>query len=777
MKISCNILKKHIENSNDIDWQKIWEIFTIRTAEVEGIEIKGNDIQGVVVAEIIECQPHPKKEKYHILKVNTGKEVVDILCGAPNVRQGLKVPLVKVGGKIAGFEIAEKEIAGVLSQGMLCSENELGISDNHEGIFELPNDYEIGKDIKEYLPEIEDIIVEIDNKSLTNRPDLWGHYGIAREVAAITNHSLKDLDQFDIPKDKHDLDIKVKSELCLRYTGLKISNIQKKKTPNDIKIALYYTGMRSISLIVDLTNYVMIVLGQPMHAFDARKVKSIEVDCANNGDKFITLDGVERILTPENLMIKNNEEYFAIAGVMGGLHSEILEDTNSIILESATFDATSIRKTATQLGLRTEASARYEKSLDPNTTLLATRYFVKLLSDNDTGITFESNLTDVYLCPQLELSIKLTKDKVNKYMGQEVDPELVKKILESLSFKVKINKDNYTVTVPTYRATKDVTLEVDLIEELARMVGYENFAIVPLKLDLTFKQYESIFEQEYEAKRLLATKFGLNEVHSYLWYKTSFLNSLDIHRKNTILVNKTEDNIIRCELAIHLLEMAQNNLKYLPKVGIFEIGTTIVDNSNKKELGILLCDDDKKAEELYYQAKRIIQTLFKTAKNLKVDYQKAKASDLFEEGYSYAINCNNKNIGEINIVKSRIAKAVNRKKVFVIIKIDFDEFVNLEKQTNLYQTISKYPQVSLDYTIIAGKENKYSNIESVIKEFSSPIIKSFDLTDVYEDDYEKKYTIRYSIGSDEKTLAQEELMDFKEKFINHIKSNGFGIAE
>ena len=282
MLISCNKLKQHIQNSEDIDWLNIWDKFTIRTAEVEGVTVKGDKFDGVVVAEIKECKEHPDSDHMHILKVDCGeKDLIEVVCGAINVRVGLKTAYIKVGGHIDGMEITSRPLRGVMSNGMCCSVRELGIGDDHDGIIELPDDAPIGMDLKEYLP-INDIVVEIDNKSLTNRPDLWGHYGIAREIAAISNHELIPLEIEEVKNNLKDLDVKINNtELCNRYCGIKIDNITNNKTPLDMQIFLYYVGMRSISLLVDLTNYLMLELGQPMHAFDSRVVKNIEVGLAH----------------------------------------------------------------------------------------------------------------------------------------------------------------------------------------------------------------------------------------------------------------------------------------------------------------------------------------------------------------------------------------------------------------------------------------------------------------------------------------------------------------
>lgn len=778
MKISCNILKKHIKNSDDIDWLKVWDKFTIRTAEVEGIEIKGQNIDGVVVGQITKCEKHPESRKLHILTVDIGKEQLTVLCGAPNVALNQKVALIKVGGHIGDITITKKEIAGIESCGMCCAEDELGLSDDHQGIMILPDSWEIGKDLKYYIPEMDDIIVEIDNKSLTNRPDLWGHYGIAREIAAITKHELIPLELTKVNNNKQDLSISIKdSQKCYRYSGIKIGNIENNQTPLWMKIFLYYAGMRSISLIVDLTNYLMLELGQPMHAFDARVVKNIEVGCAKDNDTFKTLDGVERKLTKDNLMIKNGNEYFGIAGVMGGLDSEILPDTKDLVLESANFEASNIRKTATALGLRTEASARYEKSLDPNLTITAIERFINLLQKENPNLEIFSNLTDIYPNPLKPIKIKLYKQTINKYMDNPISDETIEEILKSLQFKVVAKKEYYEVEVPTFRATKDVSIEADLIEEIARMYGYENFVTEPLKLDLTFKEHENIYDNEYEVKRYLATKYNLNEVHSYIWYKSSLLKELNINKENVKLIAKSEDNILRDDLALSLLEMAKNNFKYQNSINIFEIGTEIKNNEDCRSLSIILGNEESQVELMYNKAKEIVYSLLKDLKNHEVTFTKSESYEYYISDYSLDINVSNNSIGQINIVHPKVVNQLSKKKAIVTINIDFKKYLAIPTNVIEYQEISKYPEVQLDYTIITGKENKYSELFTIINEFKSIIIKNYQLIDIYEDNYEKKYNIRYTIGANDRTLSQEDLADFKEKFIKHIKKNGFEIIE
>lgn len=775
MLISCNKLKTYIKDSEKIDWLKVWDKFTIRTAEVENVKEVGDKFDGVVIAQIVECIPHPDSDHMHILKVNYGaSEPIQVVCGAYNVRVGLKTAYIKVGGHIDGIEIKAKPLRGILSNGMCCSMRELGIGDDHDGIIELPDDVVVGTDIKDYLP-VKDIIVEIDNKSLTNRPDLWGHYGIAREIATITHTEMLPLEMEEIKNDKEDLDIKINNpELCYRYTGLKIDNIKNNKSPLELQIFLYYTGMRSISLIVDLTNYLMLELGQPMHAFDSRVVKNIEVGLANNKDLFTTLDGVERKLSSENLMIKNNNEYFAIAGVMGGKNSEILSDTTSIFLESATFNAGSVRKTANFLGLRTDASARYEKSLDPNMTDKAIKRLVYLLRKEKPDIQIASNLTDVYPNVLNEVNITLHKDLLSKYMGTTLSDESVINTLESLGFKVENTDYSYEVVVPTFRHSKDINIEEDLIEEIARIYGLENFTPKPLKLDLTITEHEKTFNEEYEVKSLLATKYDMNEVNSYIWYDTNTLQTLGIKKDGVKLLGKSDNNILRDDLSFSLLNIVEENFKNFSEFSIFEIGTIIESNQNKRVLSIILCGKEKELEQLYNKAKTVTGYIFKALKHKEITLSNnVNEKEYYDKNLGKIINVDDIKIGTINVLDKIYTNKLSKKKAIVCTDIDFDKYAKLEKDIILEKVVSKYPSVELDYTIIMPTDKKYEDLKEVLKEFKSKLIERNELVSIYEN----KYTIKYVLGSPYKTLEQKDLQTFKERFIAHLKENGYSINE
>ena len=408
---------KDFVDLDGFDTEELIQRFTLSTAEVEGIEYKGRDVNGVVVGEIIQCEDHPDSDHLHVLKVDAGSEVFDVVCGAPNARAGIKTAFAKVGGNVCGMKIKPAKLRGVTSNGMCCSAKEIGISDDHSGIMELDASLPNGTDIKEIYP-IDDVVFEVDNKSLTNRPDLWGHYGIAREFAALVDRPLKPLPLAENPyTGDATVDVAIKDEdKCYRYSAVRVENITEHVSSNVMQVRLYYCGTRAINLLADITNYIMLELGQPMHAFNGDKVDRIVVSTPDEPIKFTTLDGNEHDITTDTLMIYNDKTPVGIAGIMGGLDSEITDDTNSLVLESANFDAVSIRKSASRMALRTDASARYEKTLDPEMTMLAVKRFLKLLFEVDGGCRCVSKITDIYVKKYPVITIPFNKQFVDRYL-------------------------------------------------------------------------------------------------------------------------------------------------------------------------------------------------------------------------------------------------------------------------------------------------------------------------------------------------------------------------
>ena len=615
MYISMNWINDFVDLKG-INLEELINRFTLSVAEVEGIIKYGENIKNVITAKIIDIEKIATSDKLRKVKIDNGKEIVTCVCGAKNIKIGDIVPFAQIGSIVNGIEIKQVEMAGETSNGMCLSEKELGISEDHSGVMVFDNDTKLGMNVKEIL-DIDDTVFEIDNKSLTNRPDLWGHYGIAREIATLTGRKLKNIDIENLEEYNNLKEVGVEvedKEKCYRYTAIHVENITAKKLDINKRIRLYYCGMRSINLLVDLTNYIMLELGQPMHAFDKKLVNNIKVKSIENEIEFKTLDDVARKIDKGTLMICNNDDPIAIAGIMGGANSEIKDETNSLVLESANFDSVCIRKSAVDLKLRTDASAHYEKSLDPEITDIAIKRYIKLLKENDNGIKVTSKLTDIYVKKYPIIKIEITREYINSRIGIELSLNRIKEILSSLEFEIEENGESLTVKVPSFRATKDISIKADLVEEIARIYGYDNIEPKTKNQPLRIVKIDDEKKNENTIKDLLAIKYGLSEIHTYIWYdrkKNKELN-IEVNENNIKLANSLNANfnVLRESMIPSLLYTLSENIKYYPNVNIFECGRTF-EYPNKgeecienKSLGIVLCSKNKSSKELIYKRNR-----------------------------------------------------------------------------------------------------------------------------------------------------------------------------
>ncbi|MFA4941992.1 MAG: phenylalanine--tRNA ligase subunit beta, partial [Patescibacteria group bacterium] len=481
MYISLKWLKDFVNIPASITPEELGLKLTLHTVEIDGVEKQSEKFNNVVVGKILELKKHPQADRLQLVKVDIGKEKLDIVCGAHNIKEGDFVPVALVGAILPnGLEIKEAEIRGVKSHGMLCAEDELGLGQDHSGILILTKG-KLGQNLAENL-KLDDTVFEVDNKSITNRPDLWGHFGLARDIAAFLDIKLIEpkinLEKITKLEKKGEV-IKLKAEvkdakLCPRYMAIAMKGIKIADSPQWMKERLSAVGMRPINNIVDITNYVMLELGQPLHAFDANLVKEIVVRRAEDKEMMETLDGQKRELNKEMLVIADDEKAIAIAGVMGGATSEISDKTDSIIIEAANFEPTQIRKTSQKLGLRTESSMRFEKSLDPNLCEQAIARVVELVKEICPGAVVASKLVDIKSFKINSDPIVLDISWLNKTIGEEIGEKTIIKTLNNLGFKTTQKKNEITVNVPTWRATKDISIREDLMEEIVRIYGYNN---------------------------------------------------------------------------------------------------------------------------------------------------------------------------------------------------------------------------------------------------------------------------------------------------------------
>lgn len=788
MFLSMNWISDFVDLSG-LDKLKLINQFSLSTAEVENdIYFKGSDLSGVVVAEIKSVENHPDSKKLHLLKVDAGEsELTDVVCGAPNVRVGMKTAFAKVGAKIGEIEIAPRKLAGYLSNGMCCSEKEIGISDDNSGIMEITDDIPNGTDLKSVYA-IDDIIFEVDNKSLTNRPDLWGHYGIAREFAALSGRPLKniggvDLSKYDsLPK----VDMKIEDSLCQRYSCLQVENIKRTVSPVDMRIRLYYCGMRAINFLADLTNYLMLEMGQPMHAFDSRKVEKIRIKRFDTPFTFQTLDGVERNIDENTLMICNDNTPVAIAGIMGGLDSEIVDDTTTLTLESATFNAASVRKSTVRLAHRTDASMRYEKCLDPEMTVTAIARFVELLQKYDDGASVVSALTDDYAYHYDNVELKFDKAFVDKYTGIDISNDTIVKTLKSLGFGVELENDSFTVDVPSWRSTKDVTMKADIIEEITRIYGYDNFdvhtAVAPL-----YPVRPSVEKTvEDKIKDLLVKRFSLHELHSYVWSYYDELKAIGLDADGVIkLDGATNPNIetIRRSIIPTQLCQVKSNTSFALRFGIFEIGRVVTgldENNNcieKKKLAITLFSKIAPVSVLFYKLRDILEIMSDDIKHKPLTFEAKQA----EYPYQHPVNlnrvfCDGVEIGEIGIVYPTVQKKIDKKASIVYAEIDVETFANIENASIQYIEPSRFPEMEIDLSFIS---KTFAPISIAIAEAKSPLVKNVYVTDIYEDenDGSKSITTRIVFAHPERTLTKEEVTEVTDKIIATLKDKGIELKK
>ncbi|MBQ8503833.1 MAG: phenylalanine--tRNA ligase subunit beta [Clostridia bacterium] len=786
MFLSMNWLSDFVDFEG-LDKLDLIHRFSLSTAEVENeIFFKGSDISGIVVAEIKEVADHPESKKLHLLKVDAGDaELTDVVCGAPNVKVGMKTAFAKVGAKIGEIEITPRKLAGYTSCGMCCSEKEIGISDDNSGIMDITEDVANGTDIKEVY-DIDDIIFEVDNKSLTNRPDLWGHYGIAREFAALAGRPLKPLDVVDLKKydSLPKIDMKIEDPLCQRYSCLQVENITKNVSPVNMRIRLFYCGMRGINLLADLTNYLMLEMGQPMHAFDSRKVEKLRIKRFDTPFTFTTLDGIERNIDENTLMICNGDTPVAIAGIMGGLDSEIVSDTTRLTLESATFNAVSIRKSTVRLSHRTDASMRYEKCLDPEMTVPAIARFVKLLTDIDSGVEVVSSLTDEEAFKYDKVTLSFDKAFVDRYTGIEIDNGTIVKTLESLGFGVKLENDEFTVDVPSWRATKDVTIKADIIEEITRIYGYDNFDVHTTETPVYPVRPDVEKTVEDKIKDILVKRFSLHEAHSYVWMYYDECKALGIDIEDNVkLVNATNPNIevIRKSIIPTQLCQVKLNNTYAPDFGIFEVGRVVEGLredglcNERKKLAITLFSKTKTMEALYFELRDILATITGDIKHCALSYEAVEPAHCYEHPKNLnAIMLDGKNIGEIGIVHPVVSKKVDKKANIVFAEIDVTDFANAKEEAIIYEEPSKFPGIEIDLSFVS---EKFAPIGEAVKNANCSLIKGTEVVDLYRDENGKSITVRIYFAHPEKTLTREEVMNVVNGIIDSLASKGIELKK
>lgn len=786
MYISMNWINDYVDLSG-IETEELVKRFNLATAEIEGYEEKGKNIQNVVFGKILEVENHPESTHLHILKVDVGEEVLQIVCGAPNVRVGMVTAVCKVGGSVIAGKIKPTKLVGVESNGMCCAEDELGIGSDDDGIMDIKEDVKIGQDIKEVWP-IDDVVLEIDNKSLTNRPDLWGHYGLAREFSAIFNRPLKAMPIADLAKHENlpEVKINIETENCFRYSSVCMENINVKKSTREMAIRLNYAGMRDINLLADLTNYVMLDLGLPMHAFDNKIVKGINVLASDGETVMTTLEGDEH-KPPKGatLICDETNEPVAIAGVKGGLKSGISDETNSVLFEAAVFDSENIRKTARGIGLITDASQRYEKSLDPELTAKALARIVYLLEQIDKTAKVSSRLSDCYKKKYDKITIDLDPKFIGKIVGEDISKEFIVKTLTALEFDVKDEVEVLKVGVPTFRATKDVSIKEDLVEEVARLYGYDNIEPKPLAFDTKPQELIKSIEYEYETKLFLAQKYGANEIHSYLWNYEDFNKIHKINTKSYLSLldsSNAGQSGIRSELLPTLLRTLDENKNNYQDVRVFEIGRVVSGLTEEnlaienKKLAILLGSQKKSEKELFFEMKTIIVDIAKNLMGVDIELAMGETVPYLHPVNSFRIKSRTDDYGSMGILHPEVKKSIDKRFNVCLLEIDFEKLANTVVYSKKIKQVSKYQAVEIDYNLLVDENLVYEELVKKLAKFRAKIMIGYSLVDIYENKEvlgdKKSVTLRFNLASMDHTLSGEEIDNFRKEFEEYIKRAG-----
>ena len=801
MKISYNWLKQFLK----IDWDsnRTAELLTDLGLEVEGItpfeSVKGG-LRGIVVGEVLTCVKHPNADKLKLTTVNIGLEApLQIVCGAPNVEAGQKVPVATIGTTLYTAEgeawvIKKGKIRGEESHGMICAEDELGLGESHDGIMVLPDSLKVGTPCSEVFEVEVDEVFEI---GLTpNRADAMSHFGVARDLKAGFKQRdiLKELitppvTNFNIVNRSLKIDVEViKSELAPRYCGITISNLIVQPSPDWLKNRLRSIGITPKNNVVDATNYVLHELGQPLHAFDAAKIKGnkIVVKTLPKGTKFTTLDGVQRTLSDDDLMICDTEKPLCIAGVLGGQNSGVTESTSSIFLESAFFNPVSVRKTAKRHSINTDASFRFERGIDIDNV----EYCLKraaLLIHEIAGGDITSDIVDIYPKKKDDYHVFLTFDKINKLIGQEIPKDTIKSILASLDIKVKnVTESGLGLSIPFYRV--DVQREVDVIEEILRVFGYNN---VEFKEKLNASIAPTSKFEDYKIQNIignfLASK-GFNEILANSLTSPAYNKlSEDIREEQTIsMLNplSTDLSVMRQSMLFSGLEaIAHNSNRQMHNLKIFEFGKTYhqyqTQREEKKHLSILVTGNrledtwttpPKKADFFYLKA--IVENLLNRLGLTHLISQPA-SSDILSEGISLLLA--NKAMVSIGVVKKSILKEFDIKEEVLYADFDWDYILEAIVHSKIiYKEIPKYPEVTRDYALLVDEQVSFKQIYDIALQTERKFLTNVNLFDVYNGENlpegKKSYAVSYTLQDENGTLTDKQIDKIMNKLLQRYES-------
>ena len=802
MKVSLNWIRDYVQLPADADLKKLAYDLTMSTVEVEDTIELAKQFDHMVVGVINTIEQHPNADKLRVCMTDIGGRVESIVCGGSNLREGMKVAVALPGsvcrwhGEGEPVEIKKSKLRGVDSYGMICGAVEIGLADlfptkEEAHILDLSDfDAPAGTPLADAL-DLNDIILEIDNKSMTNRPDLWGHYGIAREIAALYDLPMKEFPHFDRNvENTAGFHVTVEdAERCPRYLSAQIEGLNVKSAPYQMQNRIWKVGMRPINALVDITNYVMLATGQPTHAFDSDHIAGhVIVRRAGEGEKLLLLNGKELALSADDLVIADDAGVVGLAGVMGGAKDSILPDTSKVILEVANFDAKGIRRTALRYDNRTEASARYEKAIDPERCDQAFDLSMHLFSElyPDMKVT---GLVDQYPTPLKQAEIDVALSWLERRLGKRLPPEEIKHKLELLGYTVTFNGDNMHLVVPTWRSTGDVSIQADIMEEVARMYGYENFEAEPITttFDGAINQLDKDLERRI--KEYLAIRCGMQEIFTYPWMEEQFVNAV-LQSTDGILSLSTPpspaERFIRSSLLPNLCKAVVKNERYFNEFSIFETAQVFRDEnyttpydareklpSQRKNVAGAFASTSKDITALFRKAKGVVEMMARYVHMEVLTFKQTEKPVWADNVVWLNIYRGDEKVGDLALLSKKVSMACGIKNMNVMLfQLDQDSLVPLKSRTNTFTHMAEYPMTDYDISLLLDGSVQWKDVLQTVHGIKSELLHGASFVDEYRGKQvpagKKSLTLRLTIGSKEKTLTSAEIESVASGVLNKI---------
>ena len=793
MRVSLNLIKKYIDLPKNVDEKKIAYDLTLRTVEVENVENQGEKLHDIVVGKIVVLKAHPNADKLRICKVDVGDKEIQIVCGGSNLYEDELVVVALPGAEVVWHgegepvKIKETKMRGEDSFGMICASSEVFL----ENFFPASSETEIvdlkGIDCKpgdliSDIMDLNDTILEIDNKSLSNRPDLWGHYGIAREIATIYDIDLKPLEKFDLDKNLPKYDVTIKDEdKCKRYFAAEIDGIEEKPSPMWMQSYLVKCGMRPINAIVDITNYVMITTGQPLHAFDKTHVlgEKIIVRNAKDGEKLLLLDDNTISLTSDDLVICNEKNPMCLAGIKGGKDDSILPDTTGILLEVANFDAGTIRKTDKRFVEKTDSAIRYEKALDTQRVDDGINLALSLIKEifPDSKII---KYNDVYPHKTIRNEIEVSEKWLTERLGKKIDSKVINRILTSLGYEVKLEKGTYKVLVPTYRSTGDVTMKDDVMGDIARILSFDSFEKSPITISFTSSIKQNDILLERRIKEYLAYRCGFYEIFTYPWIDEKYIDSAGIDKEKSITLATPpapELKYLKSSLIPGMIEAISKNLRYYDSFKMFEYDEVYSKGkyspSSEDEIlpiqtkSLVASITGKDAKNIFYELKGVIEEMsrYTHMENIRLE-QKEKPSWADINAYLNIIK-GNEIIGSFGLLSTKVMSETKIKRTNVaIFELDASMLEPFASRTNKYKKLPELPLIEKDLSIIIDELVKWDDIYKAIKNLAYEV----EFVDEYYGDKipngKKSLTLKVRFINEDVSMNADQISEKMNEVLN-----------